>query len=171
VAKKLFVFMFAVIIICAGVSSALDVEAEKAKLTSDQIDFTFGLGWAGNEVVGGITRDGLDYPKASFGINPYLGLTYAWIFGAPSKKAINNAVDEVVVENKGADNLRDYDLKLLTKRKLNINSYTFFRLGTAYLYLPLVVQYGWMLPVGDVGRFQLGLGLPLLLNVGMNFDF
>ncbi|MBU0502385.1 MAG: hypothetical protein ABIH69_03010 [bacterium] len=153
------------------ISGALDITVEKEKLVSDSTNFTFGLGWAGNEFLGGVTRDGLGHAKTAFGLNTWLGFSYTWIYGAPTNQEILNAVDEVVAENGGAENLRDYDLKMLTKKKLNVGSYNYFRLGTGYLILPIVVQYGWMWPVGDVGRFQVGLGLPLLLNVGINFDF
>ncbi|MBU1149105.1 hypothetical protein KKI23_03365 [Patescibacteria group bacterium] len=166
------IIMFALLIgFLVSVSNALDLAVEKEKLVADQTNFTFGLGWAGNEFLGGITRDGLDNPKTAYGLNNWLGFSYTWIYGAPTEQEILAAVDAVVAEEEGAASLRSYDLKRLTKQKLNIGSYSYFRIGTVYLVLPLIAQYGWMWPVGDVGRFQIGLGLPLLFNVGINFDF
>ncbi len=158
-------------VLFAQSSMALDLPVEKEKLLKDKTGFTFGLGWAGNEFLGGVVRNGLGYPKSAFGLNTWIGFSYTWIYGAPTNQEIVNAIDAVASENGGAENLRDYDLKMLAKQKLNIGSYNYFRLGTAYLLFPVVVQYGWMWPVGDVGRFQIGFGLPLLLNLGINFDF
>lgn len=148
-----------------------DLNQEKERLTSESVHFTFGLGWAANEFLGGVSKDGLGYAKSSFGLNTLLGYSHTWIYGAPLKQEILNAMDEVISENGGTENLTPEKLMELTKKKLGNRSYTYFRLGTVYLVLPLVAQYGWMIPLGDVGRFQFGLGLPLLLNFGINFDF
>lgn len=172
--RKIIIFILIlqiVMVYFANTARALDINLEKERLVSDQTKFTFGLGWAGNEFLGGVTKDGLDNPKLAYGLNNWLGFSYTWIFGAPPKENIIAAIDEVVRENGGAEKLRDYDLKILTKRKLNIGSYTYFRIGTVYLVLPLIMQYGWMMPLSDFGRFQFGVGLPLLLNLGINFDF
>jgi hypothetical protein len=169
--KKALVITFVFAMVFSGFAYALDINLEKGKLLSDQSKFTFGLGWAGNEFLGAVTKDGLDNPKSSFGVNPYIGFTYTWIFGSPSREAISSAIDAVVAESGGADKIKDYELKILVKRKMGIGSYTYFRFGTVYLFLPFVVQGGWMIPLGDIGRFQIGFGLPLLLNLGVNFDF
>jgi hypothetical protein len=155
----------------ASGARALDISIEKEKLTSDSSGFTFGIGWAGQEFLGGVTRDGLGYRKSALGLNGWLGFSYTWIYGAPTKQEIINAIDEVIRESGGAEQMHAYDLKMLTKKKLGDKTYSYFRLGTVYLLLPLIAQYGWMWPIGDSGRFQLGLGLPLLLNLAINFDF
>lgn len=150
---------------------ANDFKLETEKLLAEQVHFTFGLGWAGQEFLGGVMKDGLGYSKSALGLNGWLGFSYTWIYGAPLKQEIINAIDEVVRESGGAEKLGDYDLKMLTRQKLGNRSYTYFRIGTIILLYPLVVQGGWMWPLGDIARLQLGFGLPLLLNVGINFDF
>jgi len=180
--KKIIVLLLVSIVFVSSVSAellaatnsigpGLNVEKEKEKYSADVNKFTFGLGWAGNEFLGTVTKDGLGNPKNSYGLNNFLGFSYTWIYGAPKKEEINAAVDAVVKENGGTEKLRDYDLYMLTKQKMGSRSFTYFRLGTVYLLVPLIAQYGWMFPMGDVGRFQVGLGLPLLLNIGINFDF
>ena len=154
-----------------NLSYGLDLKKETDSFIAKQSNFTFGLGWAGNEFLGMVDKNGLGYVESSYGINNFLGFSYTWVYGTPTNEAIVNAVDEVVKENGGVGKLGLSDLKLLTKKKLNVGPQSYFRLGTVYLLLPFVAQYGWMFPVGDIGRFQIGFGLPLLFNVGMNFDF
>ena len=171
--KKIIVLLLVIHIFLGlgAVSYGLDLKAETDKFTAKHSNFTFGLGWAGNEFLGVVTKDGLGYAESSYGLNNFLGFSYTWIYGTPTDEAIADAAAEVAKENGGEDKISLSDLKMLTKQKLNVGSQNYFRLGTVYLLVPFVAQYGWMFPVGDIARFQIGFGLPLLFNVGMNFDF
>jgi len=146
-----------------------DIDKEFKLLKMDSTHFTFGLGMAGNPFLGAVNKDGFGYPKNELGLSNWLGFSYTWIHGVPSEEEIDDAFKQVKAEY-GKDNIRSYEIPRLVKSKINKNVFNYFTAGTVFLLYPLNFEVGWMW-VSDNVRFRFGLGLPVLLAFGINFDF
>ena len=162
-------FGFIIFLLTHSCYAVQDIDKEFALLKTNQTHFTFGLGMAGNPFLGAVNKDGFGYPKNELGLSNWLGFSYTWIYGAPSEEEINDAFKQIKAEY-GKDNIRPYEIPRLIKSKINKGVFNYFTAGTVYLLFPLNFEGGWMW-VSDNVRFRLGLGLPVLLAFGINFDF
>lgn len=149
----------------------INLDKEIDKLFVNKTHFTFGLGfYSGNPFLGAVTKNGYGYPKNEVGFSNLAGISYTWIIGVPLEEEIEDAINEVK-ERYGEENIRSYELSNLVRTEINKNTLNYFTIGTIMLIIPFNLEYGWMWLSGDNVRFRFGLGLPLLIAFGINFDF
>ncbi|OGC03155.1 hypothetical protein A2276_07070 [candidate division WOR-1 bacterium RIFOXYA12_FULL_43_27] len=163
--RKICLALLVVCFFANSVWASVDPELVAYQLSAEKTHFTFGVGIA-TDLIGGIVKNGMGEPKNSFALNTVLGFSYTTYYGA-------NSVDTIFLTSRqssleAADN---WALSKKVREKLQKNTFTFFRVGTAFLIYPLVLQSGFCWLPHPNTRFEIGLGLPVLLNFGFNLDF
>jgi hypothetical protein len=172
--KKIFVLIFAVILFLGnGVYGAISLDEKVDRMLVGDPHFTFGLGCAGNPLLGAVWKDGFGYPKEEVGLSTWVGVSYTGILGTPTEEEIRDAVKAIKLEY-GEDpkvyELPGYELPKLVRQKINKGMANYFTIGTVALIVPLNFEFGWMWYSDNV-RFRLGFGLPSLIAIGINYDF
>ncbi|MFC1496743.1 hypothetical protein ACFL52_04940, partial [Candidatus Margulisiibacteriota bacterium] len=146
---------------------AADREMIAFQLSKEDTHFSLGLGFT-TDLIGGVVKNGLGEPKTSFAFNTVAGFSYTTFFGS-------NSVDDIFNYTRTADlssDLKDlYAAKEEIRKKIKKYTFSYFRIGTAYLFLPLVLQGGYCYTPIDNVRLEVGFGLPLVLSLGFNIDF
>ncbi|MBU0573807.1 MAG: hypothetical protein ABIJ26_08380 [Candidatus Margulisiibacteriota bacterium] len=169
--KIVLVSLALVLLLSLSASAALETNAGTAeKLMLESSRFTFGLGMAGNPFLGVVTKNGFGYPVSEAGLSNWLGFSYTWISGQPTQAEIEEAVKTIVAKY-GDRVFLPQELATEVRSLINKNQLTYFTFGTVGLIFPLNIEGGWMWLASDNIRFRFGLGLPLLVAFGINFDF
>ncbi len=165
---KIVVLIISFIVLLTTVSGAAsDADSIAYQLAAEKTHLTFGLGIA-NDLIGGIVKNGMGEPKSSFSFNTFLGFSYTTYFGANSVESIFSEVREIY-----SNDLEEKDpsiIRSLVKNRIGSGRFSYFRVGTILLLYPLVLQTGWAWLPSENTRFEIGLGLPLVLNFGFNVD-
>lgn len=124
--------------------------------------FTLGLGFGGSPLIGFVDKDNYGYPRDEYGLISGIGFGYTWFNGYPTPAAVYSAVKSVKAKN---PNISDKDLPSKVRDELGVNRLTYVELGV----INAEMGYEWIL--GDSVRTRLGIGLPTIVSLGINFDF
>jgi hypothetical protein len=133
---------------------------------------TWGIGLGGNPLVGIVEKDQYGYPYSEYtgmgyGINCVLGFGTTWFSGQPSAADLSRTADKI----KAADpRITDEDLGVAVRKELG-NTLTYATLGTALLVVPLNAEVGIQWVWGNNTRTRLGIGIPTILCLSINWDY
>lgn len=135
--------------------------------------FTWGLGLGGNPIIGIVEKDDYGYSYSEYtapfyGINWALGFGVTWFKGQPSAEDVNAAVAKVKSANPGAT---AKEIPSLVRKELGVGTLSYVHLGTALLALPINAEVGLQWILGDNCRTRLGVGIPTIICLGINWDF
>ena len=131
--------------------------------------WTAGIGFGGTTLIGKVKKDGFGYQYSEVGFSSLLGIGFTWYSGQPTEAQINDALAKIRGEN-GAM-VPEKDLPSMVRGATGITSLNYFELGTVALILPLNAEIGKQWIWSDNWRARLGVGLPTLISVGINYDF